>query len=249
MEPRGLWNTRDSTAIQRSSRFLLGAAQRVRVDSPSPELGLRTAEEALAVARETGSSVVSLYPLVAVTTAARWLDATRALDAADEALRTDATQRQILSNIVRGNVAGIRVATGQVAEGLAAAREALHSYDDAGERTVFTIHLGDLAATLVPIDPLPAMDLAALAEVDAIAPFAAFGHVPSSPRSPRNAPPTSHRPETAPRSCRPTTPPPSCSARSTDSSPNTTPNHPRHHELGRSGEAFRRRPFAALAAA
>ena len=39
-----------------------------------PELGLRTAEEALAVARTTGSAVVSLYPLVAVTTAARWLD-------------------------------------------------------------------------------------------------------------------------------------------------------------------------------
>ena len=45
---------------------------------------------------------------------------TRALDAADEALRTDATQRQIVSNIVKGNVAGIRFATGQVAEGLAA---------------------------------------------------------------------------------------------------------------------------------
>ena len=40
---------------------------------------------------------------------------------------------------------------------------------------MFTVCLGDLAAGLAPIEPLPAMDLAALAESDAIAPFAAFG--------------------------------------------------------------------------
>lgn len=174
-----LWNHR---AVEHARRggdqmllaFLLGQLSTYQ-SFTEPEVGLRTAEEALAVARKTGSAVVSLYPLVAVTTAARWLNPKRALDAANETLRADATQRQILSNLVRGNVAGIQVATGQVAEGLAAARAALHSYDDAGERTLFTLLLGDLAATLAPIDPLPAMDLAALAESDAIAPFAAFG--------------------------------------------------------------------------
>ena len=139
------------------------------------ELGLRTAEDALAVARTTGSPVVTLHPLVALTSAARHLDPERALAAATEVLRDDATQRRIPSNLVRGNVAGIRVATGQIADGLAALRETLHSYDDAGERSVFTILLSDLAALLAPIDQSAAADLAALAEGDAIAPFAAFG--------------------------------------------------------------------------
>ncbi len=140
-----------------------------------PELGLRTAEEALAVARTTGSAVASLYPLLALTTTAKHLDPKRALDAADEALRSDTTQRQIVSNIVKGSVGHIQFANGQVTEGLAAFGEALRSYDDAGARTVFTIILSDLAALLVPIDPLAAADLGALAESDAIAPLAAFG--------------------------------------------------------------------------
>ena len=140
-----------------------------------PELGLRTAERALAVARATGSAVASLYPLLAITTSARYLDPKRALEAADEALRDDSTQRQIVSNIVNGNVGDIRFANGQVIEGLAAFRGALRSYDDAGARTIFTICLGELAAALAPIDPLSAVELAALAESDGIAPFAAFG--------------------------------------------------------------------------
>ena len=139
------------------------------------ELGLRTAEDALAVARTTGSPVVTLHPLVALTFAARYLDPERALAAAAEVLRDDATQRRIPSNLVRASVAGIRVATGQVADGLAALRETLHSYDDAGERSVFTIVLSDLAALLAPINQSAAADLAVLAEGDAIAPFAAFG--------------------------------------------------------------------------
>ena len=131
--------------------------------------------DALAVARTTGSPVVTLHPLVALTFAARHLDPERALAAAAEVLRDDATQRRIPSNLVRASVAGIRVATGQVADGLAALRETLHSYDDAGERSVFTIVLSDLAALLAPINQSAAADLAVLAEGDAIAPFAAFG--------------------------------------------------------------------------
>ena len=149
----------------------LAGFQQVR----DPELGLRTAEAALAVARTTGSAVASLYPLLALTTSARYLDPKRALDAAEEALRTDATQRQIVSNIVNGNVGDIRFANGQVTEGLAAFRGALRSYADAGARTVFTVCLGELASALTPIDPFAAVDLAALAESDAIAPYAAFG--------------------------------------------------------------------------
>jgi len=154
--------------------FLLGQLSQFE-SLAEPAVGLRTAEEALAVARATGSPVVSLFPLVALTTTANNVNPERALDAADEALRDDATQRQIISNIVRGNVARIRVATGHIADGLTALREALRFYDDAGERSVFTIILSDLAALLVPIDPLAAADVAALAEGDAIAPFAAFG--------------------------------------------------------------------------
>ena len=153
--------------------FLLGQLSQFEALA-EPAVGLRTAEEALAVARATGSPVVSLFPLVALTTTANNVNPKRALDAADEALRDDATQRQIISNIVRGNVARIRVATGHIADGLTAFREALRSYDDAGERSVFTIILSDLAALLVPIDPLAAADLATLAEGDAIAPFTAF---------------------------------------------------------------------------
>ena len=168
------WNTRDSAAIRCCSRSC-SRSSAGSSKSTTRSSGCGPPKQALAVARTTGSAVASLYPLLALTTSARYLDPKRALDAADEALRTDATQRQIVSNIVNGNVGDIRFANGQVTEGLAAFRGALRSYDDAGARTLFTICLGELAAALAPIDPLPAVDLAAVAESDAIAPFAAFG--------------------------------------------------------------------------
>jgi predicted ATPase/class 3 adenylate cyclase len=136
--------------------------------------GHRTAEEALAIARASGSPVVLLYPLIGITSTARDTDPQHALAAAEECLRIDRSQRQSFSNIVSGNVAGIRIATGEITEGLTMWRLILRSYDNAGERTMLAIALSDAARTLVTIDPIAAIELAMIAESNVLAPFAAF---------------------------------------------------------------------------
>ena len=141
------------------------------------------AEEALAVARRIGGSVVTLYPLVAVISAATNtdppLDPARALECAEECVHGDRTQRQTCSNIGRTLIARIRMTRGEIAEGLIVWRRVLEDYDERGERGVFTLSLPSLADALAHIDPSAAIQVAAIGESEAIARSPAFASFPA----------------------------------------------------------------------
>jgi predicted ATPase len=139
-----------------------------------PEAGLATAEEGLAVARRTDGAVIRLYALVGLTGPARRVDPDRALEAAEECLRLDRTQRRFAANIGRGVSGDIKIARGEIAAGLVDWREALRSSANAGERTVLAFSVGSLGQALSPVEPSVAVVLAAIAESDAITHYAAF---------------------------------------------------------------------------
>jgi predicted ATPase/class 3 adenylate cyclase len=139
---------------------------------------LPLSEEALAVARGTGSTIVSLYPLQALQNAAALPDPSRSLAAAEESMRLDQTRRKTFLNLGRGRAAMLRLGRGEIAEGLTLCKEVVHAYATDGERSVFAISLGGWANTVASFDPDLAIELAALAESDAIAPFATFSTQP-----------------------------------------------------------------------
>ena len=154
-------------------------AQLANVESVhAPEQALPIAEEALAVARRTGGTVIQLVPLVAVVTASSDQDPSRALEAAEECIRIDRTQRQSCATTVRYLAASLRVTRGEIADGLTTWNAVLHSYHDNGERNLLTISLGALAAALARVDPERALEFAAIAESDAIAAYAAITTFP-----------------------------------------------------------------------
>ena len=129
-------------------------AQLANVESVhAPEQALPIAEEALAVARRTGGTVIQLVPLVAVVTASSDHDPSRALEAAEECIRIDRTQRQSCATTVRYLAASLRVTRGEIADGLTTWNAVLHSYHDNGERNLLTISLGALAAALAARRP------------------------------------------------------------------------------------------------
>ena len=141
----------------------------------APDAALGTAEESLTLARAAGSPVMLLYPLMSMMIAARYVDPPRAIAAGEECERVDATQRHFHSNTVRAQLGAIRLATGQIADGLAMSRAVLGTYRNNGERTLYMVALCDVAHSLIPIDPVAAIALAAIAEGDDDAPYAAFG--------------------------------------------------------------------------
>jgi predicted ATPase/class 3 adenylate cyclase len=136
--------------------------------------GIADAEEALAVARRTRSAVTRLYPLVALATAAYETDPRRALDAADECTRIDRTRRRTWSNTCQGVAAAVLVQRGEIADGLAQSRDLLRHFDNSGERFYVSFQISSVANALALIAPDLAIELAAICESDAIAPFAAF---------------------------------------------------------------------------
>jgi predicted ATPase len=135
---------------------------------------LPLADEALTIARATGSTVALFYPLLAVMAAAAETDPSGALAAAEECMRLDRTGRSTYLNLGRGRAAMIHLARGEIAEALSLWQEILRSYADGGERSVFSINLSSLALSVAPHDPSAAIELAALAESDAITAFASF---------------------------------------------------------------------------
>ena len=135
---------------------------------------LRFADEALSTARASGSPIAVLYPLLALMSAVGDSDPSRALAVAEEAMRVDRTPRATYLNLGRGRAAMIHVTRGQIAEGLTLWQNILRSYADSGERSVFAINLASLADALAAHEPGTAIDLAALAESDAITAFASF---------------------------------------------------------------------------
>ncbi len=138
------------------------------------DLALPFADESLVIARGTGSTLVLLYPLVAVMSTLRTTDPSRALAAAEELMRLDRTRRLFFLNFGRNVAATMRIDRGEIGEGLSLWQEVLRVYQNHGERSVFSITLGGLAASLVHQYPNTAIEFAALAESDAITHFPAF---------------------------------------------------------------------------
>jgi predicted ATPase len=138
----------------------------------NPDSAVATAEEALAVARRTGSAVALIYPLLALASAARRTDPARALEAAEECTRIDRTRRRSWSTTCKGTAAQIRIQRGEIAKGLTAFRDTLQHFDENGERLFVSLQIFALAEALVPTHPELAIELAAISESNAIAPFA-----------------------------------------------------------------------------
>ena len=135
----------------------------------SPLLAVATAEEAVTVARRTGSLTTLLYPLVALTVTARFADPPLALDAAQECQRIDRTPRRTWSGVTAGMAAVIQLRHGNTTAGLEQFRHCLKTFDDNGERLQFSMQLGAMADGIVHLDEPLAIELAAIADSDAIA--------------------------------------------------------------------------------
>jgi predicted ATPase/class 3 adenylate cyclase len=142
--------------------------------APASTAALAIAEEALAVARRTPSHIARLFPLAAVTWTAQQLDPTLALTAAEELLRSDTTQRRWWSGVVRSGLAELHHQTGDHAQALHEWRQLIQRAHDNGERFLVSTQIAHLADTVAPTNPSTAIDLAAIAESDAIAPIATF---------------------------------------------------------------------------
>lgn len=139
-----------------------------------PERALATADEGIEIARGTGGAVIQLYVLVGLVNAALRIDASRALEAAEECGRLDRTQRRFAANVSRIVSAELNLAGGEFVAGLSGWRDVIRSQTDAGERTVLAISIGSVARSLASIDAPAAVELAAIAESDAITHYAAF---------------------------------------------------------------------------
>jgi predicted ATPase/class 3 adenylate cyclase len=142
--------------------------------APASAAALTIAEEALAVARTTQSHIARLFPLAAVTWTAQQLDPTLALAAAEELLRIDTTQRRWWSGVVQSGLAELHHQTGHQAQAVHEWRRLIQRAHDNGERFMVSTLIAALAETVAPTHPTTAIDLAAIAESDAIAPIATF---------------------------------------------------------------------------
>ena len=140
---------------------------------------LPLSEEAIRVARSTGSTIALFYPLLSLMSATIESDPARALTAAEESMRLDRTRRATYLNQARMRASIIKVAQGEIAEGVVLWQEILRSYADSGERSVFSISLSGFPRALAPHDWGAAIDIAALSESDAITAYAAFATQPA----------------------------------------------------------------------
>jgi predicted ATPase/class 3 adenylate cyclase len=131
------------------------------------------AEEAVALARQTGSRLVLLYPLVALTMPMNE-DPERALAAAEECIHTDPSRRQLWATTCRSSAASIYFRRGSVNEGLRLRRSAIADFDRSGDHYNLAISIASTASNLASIHPEIAVQLAAIAESNAIAPIAVF---------------------------------------------------------------------------
>ncbi|MEX0665416.1 MAG: adenylate/guanylate cyclase domain-containing protein [Acidimicrobiia bacterium] len=136
------------------------------------------AQEALEVARATGSKIVAFYPLLAMQNATATADPSRSLAAAEESIRFDRTRRKTFLNLGRGRAAMLHLSRGDLAEGVSLCRECVNAYAHDGELSVFAIAVAGWAASVASSEPALAIKLAVFAESDAIAAFPAFTNQP-----------------------------------------------------------------------
>ena len=135
---------------------------------------LSHAEEAVEVARRSPATSALLYPLFILAVAAQRSDPERALAAAEECARVDRTDRKAWSTVCEAVAAKIRVNSGAIAAGLRLWRDVLRRFDWTGEVVQISLQLPNLADSVARRDPGLAVELAAISESKAIAPFGAF---------------------------------------------------------------------------
>ena len=105
-------------------------------DEPS---ALENAHEAVGLARGTGSTVVTFYPLLGLQNAAAYSDPSQSLAAAEESIRLDRTRRQSFRKLGRGRAAMLQLLSGDLIAGSAMCKEVVRSYADDGERSVLAM--------------------------------------------------------------------------------------------------------------
>jgi predicted ATPase len=154
--------------------FMLAVLATFETMSGEPAAAVH-AREAVHLARTTGAQASLVFPLSVLASATRRTEPEQALMVCDECIRIDRTQRRQGSNACRATAAVIHLERGEVAEGLRIYRGALQHSDWVGDRLLVSVSLAVMAEALVPIDPPTAIQLAAIAESDVIAPFATFG--------------------------------------------------------------------------
>ena len=135
---------------------------------------LSTAEESLALARRQSGTVILLHPLKAVMGAVSRTDPVRVLETAEEIVLIDHTGREAGTRIAQMLLATMYMRRGEVPKGLTAWREVIRSMDDDGSRQTLSLALLSLAGVVADLNPPLAVQIAVIAESDAIAPIAAL---------------------------------------------------------------------------
>ena len=131
------------------------------------------AEEAVTLARATGSHSALLYPLLTLCMATQD-DPERVIATAQECTRIDHSKRRLWSTTCQAVAALVHIQQGATTEGLRLARSTLAHLDWTGDHFNLSISIVGLADRLAPTMPEVAVQLAAIAESQTIAPIAAF---------------------------------------------------------------------------
>jgi predicted ATPase/class 3 adenylate cyclase len=132
------------------------------------------ASEAIALARQSGSPIALLYPLMALAMALRDTDPPRALAAADECMRIDRSRRRTWSTACQSFTAQMRLDTGDTSGAFREVRDMVLHLARHGDRAMLSAQLLVLADMIVDRSPSLALQLAALYESDAIAAWGDF---------------------------------------------------------------------------
>ena len=157
--------------------FVLGQLSTFEALEDEPS-ALENAHEAVGLARGTGSTVVTFYPLLGLQNAAAYSDPSQSLAAAEESIRLDRTRRQSFRKLGRGRAAMLHLLSGDLIAGSAMCKEVVRSYADDGERSVLAMAVAGWADSVASFDPALAITLGAIAESDAIAAFSTFATMP-----------------------------------------------------------------------
>jgi hypothetical protein len=143
-----------------------------------PVVGAQAAQEAMIIARATGSEIVRLYPLLALAEATSTSDPPGALAAAEECMRLDTTWRRSYFMISCSRAASILVERGDLAAGATLWSALLERYDDEGDDNIVAGSIAGFANALAVVSPPPAIEFGALAESGAVSSFPAFDTQP-----------------------------------------------------------------------
>jgi predicted ATPase/class 3 adenylate cyclase len=138
-------------------------------NSTEPSRGLDHAEQAVALAREHGGSLVVPYALLALAMCTRD-DVARCTAAANEARRLDRTVRRPFSSTATMLAAHAAATAGDVTSALPLLRESIAQIGRSGNRQILGITIGTAADAIAVVVPETALELVCIAESGAISP-------------------------------------------------------------------------------